>query len=52
MLSPGCTFPGGESVAEYPDLFNLSGVDQERFINDFIQSKPVYDSFEDFLSDV
>ncbi len=40
-----------ETIEEYPQLFRLSGVDENSFIVKFMNSKPIYSSFEEFLED-
>lgn len=40
-----------ETVDKYRYIFNRTADDTEKTIKDFLASKPVYESFEDFLSD-
>ena len=40
------------TIIEHPNLFNLSGIDKEVFLDTFMKTKPIYNSFEDFLNDV
>ena len=39
-----------ESIHKYPSLFNLNGVDRERYLKKFLSSAPMFDSYEDFLN--
>lgn len=39
------------SIEEYPELFDLSAVDKEIEMQNFLDSEPIYNSFEDFLKD-
>ncbi len=38
-----------ETVDSYPQLFNLSGVDKDQYVSDFLNSAPTFESFEVFL---
>ena len=38
-----------ESVDKFPDFFDLGGVDRDILIYRFLESKPQFDSFEEFL---
>lgn len=40
-----------ESIDKYPELFDLSAVDKEVLLSNFLLSKPLWQSFEDFLAD-
>ena len=40
-----------ETINEYPELFNLNGVDKETYIKTFLNTTPKYESFETFLED-
>lgn len=40
-----------ETIKKYSSLFKHNGVNEELYINNFLSSKPVYDSFESFLDD-
>lgn len=38
-----------DSIDKYSKLFNLGGVNRDKYIDGFLSSKPVYDSFEEFI---
>ena len=38
-----------DTIAEYPELFDLSGVDKDKFLRKFLNSTPKYGSFEEFI---
>ncbi len=38
-----------ESIQKYPKLFKLSAIDQQQYEEDFLNSKPVFESFDHFL---
>ncbi|WP_288617934.1 DapH/DapD/GlmU-related protein [uncultured Eubacterium sp.] len=38
-----------ETIDRYPHLFKLNGVDRNQFVDDFFNSKPVFESFDKFL---
>lgn len=40
-----------ESIEKYPEFFDLSAVDKEVLYDNFLNSAPVYASFEEFLAD-
>lgn len=40
-----------ESVNEYAKLFDLSGVEKDIFIEKFLNSQPLYNSFQDFIEE-
>ena len=40
-----------QSIKQYERMFRLNGVNQDIYIDTFMKSKPVYNSFEDFLND-
>lgn len=40
-----------ESIEKYPEFFNLSGVEKYIFCKKFIDSQPVFDSFQKFLEE-
>ena len=39
-----------ESIKRYPGLFRLNGVDREVYIDNFLNSKPEFESYEAFLN--
>ena len=41
-----------ETVEDNQKMFELSGTNKQQLINNFIQSKPVYNCFDDFIKDV
>lgn len=40
-----------KEIEKYKKLFVLNGVDEDIYIETFMKSKPVYNSFDDFLTD-
>lgn len=40
-----------ETIDKYPKMFDRTADDKEKIKNDFLNSKPVYGSFEDFIKD-
>ena len=40
-----------ESIDKHPEFFDLSAVDKEVLYTNFLNSKPLYQSFEEFLAD-
>lgn len=40
-----------KSIESYPSFFSLNGVSRDTLIQNFMNSKPYYDSFDDFLKD-
>ena len=40
-----------KSLEQYPEFFDLGGVDKKILVDNFLHSYPLYDSFEDFLND-
>lgn len=40
-----------ETLDKYPEMFNRTADDKEKIKKDFLNSKPLYDSFEDFIKD-
>lgn len=39
-----------EAIEKYPNLFRLNGVDRELYIDNFLNSKPEFESYEAFLN--
>ncbi len=40
-----------ETIEEHKKLFRLNGIDRDQYIDTFLHTKPVYDSFDAFLKD-
>lgn len=38
-----------ETIEKYPQFFQFNGIDKEQMISDFLNTKPLFDSYEDFL---
>ncbi len=41
----------GFTIEEHKKLFRLNGIDRDQYIDTFLHTKPVYDSFDAFLKD-
>ena len=40
-----------ETIRQNSKLFKLNGIDREQYIESFLKSTPIYNSFEEFLKD-
>ena len=40
-----------ETIEKYPNLFKLSGVTKDVYLDKFLSSQPVYNSFQDFVEE-
>ena len=40
-----------DTIESYPKLFSLTGIDKDIFVHNFLNTKAIYSSFQDFLND-